>query len=404
MRSKERQARRDAYRDYCRERIPENSANAQNVFTPYELCYDIVRKLDSKTRNLAKKKFLVLNLEFAEILIHDFGVSPGRISFWTDCDEKRKFCQLMYKGVLHKKIELNKEGVIEMTKEAKKMKNSNKFDVVIGNPPYQPNVKKSNGDGSRHTLWDKFVVLSFEILKDKGYLCMVHPSKWRKPEDNLLDLMKNKQLLYLEIHNKRDGKKIFGAITRYDWYVLRNTISTNSDKTVIKDEKGKIFETCLYCMPFIPNYDFDLVDSIIAKDGEKTCKVLYSRSEYGMDKSWMHQTKTKRYKHPCIVSTGRKGVRWAYSSKRGNFFGISKVIFGESDIIGSAVIDNKGEYGITSAAMGIPISSKKEGLRIKKALESKKFNSLLKSMRWSNFRIDWRMFKYFRKDFWKEFV
>ena len=23
---------------------------------------------------------------------------------------------------------------------------------------------------------------------------------------------------------------------------------------------------------------------------------------------------------------------------------------------------------------------------------------------WSNFRIDWRLFTYFKKDFWKEFI
>jgi site-specific DNA-methyltransferase (adenine-specific) len=49
-----------------------------------------------------------------------------------------------------------------------------KFDVVIGNPPYQAPVKSVCAS---HTLWDKFAVLSLEM--SKGYVCLVHPSGWR---------------------------------------------------------------------------------------------------------------------------------------------------------------------------------------------------------------------------------
>ena len=41
---------------------------------------------------------------------------------------------------------------------------------------------------------------------------------------------------------------------------------------------------------------------------------------------------------------------------------------------------------------------------IKKALETDKFKNILKSCLWSNFQIDWRLFTYFRKDFYKEFI
>lgn len=52
----------------------------------------------------------------------------------------------------------------------------------------------------------------------------------------------------------------------------------------------------------------------------------------------------------------------------------------------------------------LPITSESEGIKIKSALESDKFNEFLKACRWSNFQIDYKMFKYFRKDFWKEFI
>jgi len=59
---------------------------------------------------------------------------------------------------------------------------------------------------------------------------------------------------------------------------------------------------------------------------------------------------------------------------------------------------------MTQGAIGIIIINKDEGENIKKALLSDKFKSVLKACRWGNFRIDWKLFTYFKKDFWKEFI
>ncbi len=47
-----------------------------------------------------------------------------------------------------------------------------KFDVVLGNPPYQ----SGNGEsGGRHSLWRKIIAKSFTILNKNGYIAMVCP-------------------------------------------------------------------------------------------------------------------------------------------------------------------------------------------------------------------------------------
>lgn len=50
--------------------------------------------------------------------------------------------------------------------------------------------------------------------------------------------------------------------------------------------------------------------------------------------------------------------------------------------------------------MAIEIDDLKEGEQIKKYIESEKFKKILKSCSWSNYSIDWRLFTYFRKDFY----
>jgi hypothetical protein len=80
-------------------------------------------------------------------------------------------------------------------------------------------------------------------------------------------------------------------------------------------------------------------------------------------------------------------------------FGQPKVIFGESGLH-EVVLDTDGKYGLTQGAIGIKINGKKQGLLMKKYLESDEFERIIKAMNFGNFRIDWRIFLYFRRDFY----
>jgi hypothetical protein len=51
--------------------------------------------------------------------------------------------------------------------------------------------------------------------------------------------------------------------------------------------------------------------------------------------------------------------------------------------------------------MAIEISSKEEGKELKNYLLSSEFQEILKTCMWGNFGIDWRLFSYFKKDFYK---
>ncbi|NPV13223.1 MAG: hypothetical protein HPY57_15800 [Ignavibacteria bacterium] len=130
----------------------------------------------------------------------------------------------------------------------------------------------------------------------------------------------------------------------------------------------------------------------------------YIRTNYGTDKNWVSDEKNDEFKYTLIHSTPKGGTRYMYSSRNDNgHFGVSKVIFGDSGI-GDVIIDMKGDYGMTQHSMAIIFSDIEEANNIKKALLSNKFNEFLKTVMWSNFQIDWRLFSYLKKDFWKEFI
>ena len=59
---------------------------------------------------------------------------------------------------------------------------------------------------------------------------------------------------------------------------------------------------------------------------------------------------------------------------------------------------------MTEHSMAIQVSNIEEANNISNAITSEKFGIIVKSCSFSTYQIDWRMFKEFKKDFWKEFV
>jgi hypothetical protein len=280
------------------------------------------------------------------------------------------------------------------------------FDIVMGNPPYQDNQTAKGKRGGGDLLWNKFVIKSLEQLKKNGYLCFIHPSGWRKPESekskykNLFKLMTyENQMIYLEIHNTKDGMKVFSAGTRYDWYIMEKV--KKYKKTIVKGEDGKIIEIDLEEWNFLPNYNFNEINKLLAKNNMKSCNIIYGVSNYESRKKWVKKEKNNEYKYPLVHSTPISGIRYMYSSRNDNgHFGIPKVIFGDSGI-NNTLIDIDGKYGMTQHAMAIEIKNKEDGEILKKFIENKYFKDILLACSWSNFQIDWRLFTYFKDDFYK---
>lgn len=285
-----------------------------------------------------------------------------------------------------------------------------KFDVILGNPPFSSN--KPNKKSSGNTIWSDFVEKSLNLLEKNGYLLYVHPSGWRKPvKKNELNILFHRmtrecQMEYLEIHSKEDGMKTFGVQTRYDWYVVKNTPCF--EKTVVKDEIGKVQSIDLRRWIFLPNCYYNEVREILSD--KNNTEVIYSRNQYGTDKSWTQEHESDEYKYPLVHSTPMDETRFYWTNTKHpsiktpiQMFGVPKVIFGESGI-NHVILDSDGEYGMTQGAIALKINNEKHGMDLKYALESKEFESILKALNFGNFRIDWRIFLHFKNDFYKNYL
>ena len=152
---------------------------------------------------------------------------------------------------------------------------------------------------------------------------------------------------------------------------------------------------------FIPNYDFDIIQNLLAIDVEPI-NILYSRSDYASDKKWTSKIKDDEYKYPVAYSVNRKNeIKLIYSNiNNKGHYKISKLIFGSGAT--GFYIDDEGNYSLSEFCTGI--IDKKENLqKIKKAIETSKFISIIKAISVSKAEINRKILKYFKKDFYTLF-
>jgi hypothetical protein len=131
---------------------------SHDIHTPQALVEEILSKID-----LGDKKILVLfNIEFVISLVYTYNIAPDNITFYSDHENKGKMCAKM--------------GVKYITN----LETDMRFDVVVGNPPYQT----GNGEsGGKHSLWRKFIKKSFELCDNNGYIGIVCPGFPYKAKD-----------------------------------------------------------------------------------------------------------------------------------------------------------------------------------------------------------------------------
>lgn len=177
-----------------------------------------------------------------------------------------------------------------------------KFDVIIGNPPFnEGGVGKGGG-----VLWKEFVFKSFKLLNDKGFLVFVHPTGWRKPPGERASAgdvwveFKKHNLIFLKISDKK--------ITNFpsvDYYVIQKNSPQKETYLINEFEnnkfEGKIYLYDLYFIPhFINNEVKTILNKVFSKSGEKFT-IIYNQSFKPTKEDMKHKgTPNTYYYNPSI--------------------------------------------------------------------------------------------------------
>lgn len=374
------------------------------VRTPTELATQMTDKLPNSLFTSNSKTFLdphcdaswtYLNVVKDRLLEEGHSLENVQSRIWGFCSTEAAV-QLVkfYTGLIHIYCVdfLDTEAVRDKIGEMK-------FDCVVGNPPYQKKVGPKNTE----PIWHLFVEQSIRLLETDGWLCFVHPSGWRNVDGrfkNVGNLIMSLDVRYLEIHNKADGNRTFGASTPYDWYVLQNRKSAG--KTEVKFQDGVVKTLDLTKLPFIPNGSFDSVMRLMAKGDERRCETI-GDYVYAHRSEHVSRKKTGKFCHPIIytVKSGDIANCW-YSSEKLEHFGVPKVVWSNGGITMGVFIDAAGEYGLMEYAYAI-VDEPKNLPKIKSAITSDAFKKLIIEST-DDGSINRRVLALFRKDFWKDFV
>ena len=351
-----------------------------------------------------------INVYITEELLKCHALSKMKKELWENWENVLRICNIKFNSHVGNTLELDiqdKWGV-------------EGFDAVIGNPPYNISKKgKLKGGYGGRSLWDKFVIYSIDnLLKTNGYLLYIHPSAWRKPEHKLWNKMSQEnQIIYLKCYTEKEGKQNFNCGVIVDYYLLQKK-ECNSITEIYGQDK-KTYKINLKGLNFIPSGNINNILKILDKNKNE---IIYSASIYDPRKIYIYKKNKKEtysdyynrhrndidksHKYKIIHSmTATSGLDYLYSkenNKNTNHF-IPKVIlsFGRHQY---PYNDYKGEYGMSCIIFGIPIDNKEEGDKIVSAINTDKFKEIIKYTKWNTFQTDWRMFKYFKKDFWKYFI
>lgn len=121
------------------------------------------------------------------------------------------------------------------------MDNTMKFDVVVGNPPFQ----KSNNDAKRWTLWEQFVKKAFEL---SDHVAMVTPQSITSPGP--FALIKDR----VDVINI-DVSKHFNVGSTFCYFVANNKTTPGMTKLITGGTEFSVDVSKLPFLPFVINED-----------------------------------------------------------------------------------------------------------------------------------------------------
>ena len=109
------------------------------------------------------------------------------------------------------------------------------------------------------------------------------------------------------------------------------------------------------------------------------------------------------YKYPVVHGITKQGIKYVWAKNNAGHFGVPKVLLNFNQVQYSYPEQNDfdGKYGCSCISFGLVIKSREEGDEILRAINTDIFRDIIKSTKWGPFQTDFRMFKFFKKDWYK---
>lgn len=251
-----------------------------------------------------------------------------------------------------------------------------KYDIIIGNPPYQTGGTHQSGT----TIWPKFIEHYTNFISINGYMLFINGQGWREfANEDILKLMKTMNLLVINIMGKAFPRINYPV----DYFLLQNNTEYKTTE-IINNELSISQNINIKYLQVIPNFGWDIFERW-SKNKLKQLQVIRS-NETSSTKKIFNETKTTLYKYPIIMNINGGGHKIKYSNVKHSLQDNVKVLtaFGSSLY---PFVDSKGEYGISENVFAIVCKTISDAEVIKKYLENPIVKNLLESLKIGTYAI-----------------
>lgn len=259
-------------------------------------------------------------------------------------------------------------------------------DIIIGNPPYNskgikkvPTLKNVEKTSDGLTVWTSFVEKSIDLLKNNGYLNLIIPAIWLKPDTRGINkLVLKYKILKMHTINGNDANKLFNknAQTPLVYFLLEKK---NTDKiidlydTIKRDYIQWRIDRYKSVLNIIPLDYASIFDKIISKT------MVYGhlkveKTNMPSKKAFITDDKigSMQYEniHTCRLKENKYILIKKYSDIPLHYYNIPKLVLSHK-MYGIPYLDKEGKYGISNRDNYIIKDKSIKSLeKIKKCLES----------------------------------
>jgi hypothetical protein len=339
------------------------------VFTPHELVSSIIDKIPNEVWVNPKSTFLDPCMGRGTFLI-EIVQRLVDIYRYSELDAKSRVygydIRVKYFNRLKRRGYVNVQHKDFLSDEIKM-----KFDVVIGNPPYQEvdenGKSKGGGKGGANNLWSKFILKSFEISDN---IFFITPPSFLSPNHLVLNKMyENGGLKLLKIFEESPFQGVGTQACYYYWSKNYNGLCKIDGADV--NLRNKI----------LPNSSNPIDFSIFSKFFSHSDKFIFLRD------CSIHTQSKKNYITTGItlenINRLHVGSKILYTSLVNKHHNHNKVIISRSGYLNP--LYDSGESCTSESNYYCLVNDENEGTNLVKLLKSKLYKYCLDKSKFSGF-------------------
>lgn len=233
----------------------------------------------------------------------------------------------------------------------------NKFDYIIGNPPFNfnglkkvPTNNKTNKKHDGYTVWNDFVKKNISLLKRNSKMCILIPSIWLKPDrERMYYYLLQYNIKFLNCFSNTETNKIFkGKAQTPSCYFLLTKTESDGIINIYDREKKQYIDFSLKKDIPIPLCNIEDINYFQNYFNKCNCKCIdVIKTNLPPKNITLSQIKTDKYIYPNIRTRLLKDKELIieYSNKPLFGYGKPKLVLANK-MYGLPYLDISGEYGI----------------------------------------------------------